>query len=166
MAYADFASLRPRAGEHAFLLPCVGGRRRQPSTVTSAEGEPSGCDRSRKGIPGEQNTGRAATHYCLAPLDPRTGAAAKGAGSQTDRPQRCGPEESAITANARVQLRRTTSAAGRGPTSDYALRCDWFPNKIHPVWFRLVRVRQLPINSCAEWQELIRRSAFRRVIRG
>jgi len=59
----------------------------EPVRRVRAKGEPAGCDRSRKGITGEQKTGRAATPPVLfAPLCPPIGAAAQGAGPQTDRP--------------------------------------------------------------------------------
>ena len=48
--------------------------------VKRAEGKPAGCDRSRKGIPGEQNTGRAATP--LKNGSPGPGGRGSGAGSR------------------------------------------------------------------------------------
>lgn len=72
-----------------------------------------GATGAGKGSQGSKTLVAERLRYCPAPLDPRTGAAAKGAGSQTDRPERCRPEESAIKANATVHVRRATSAASR-----------------------------------------------------
>jgi len=138
MAYAGSAYLRPRAREYAFLF------RRQETAAMKCQ--PSG-GRAVWVRPEPERDSRGAKHWsrsdsaiALLPLDPRSRAAAKGAGPQTDRPERHRPEDSAIKANATVHVWRGTSAARTADIGRPPILRDTFPSKTHPVWFRLVRV--------------------------